>query len=428
MIPTKKLLIVLARNPLKGRVKTRLARDIGDDQALKAYRILLQHTVTIATTSESDTALFHSEPDPPPAAFIPERGRTFCQTGNDLGERINNAFITGFSQGYQHIVLIGSDCLDIRPSHIKQAFALLDTHAAVIGPSLDGGFYLVGLTTPVPKLFLQRTWSHEKVLEETIARLEALELRFTLMDTLADIDTFPALEASRLWAPLSIIIPTFNEQETIEATLQQLTKLTATYVGPEIIIADASTDNTACIAQYFPDTTIIRTEKGRARQMNCGAAHAHRKLLYFLHADTIPPPGFVQHILRATENGARAGCFQMRFDKEDPLLGLYGWFTRFPLPVCRGGDQSLFITRELFDTIGGYNENMLLMEDYDIVSRIEQITPVHILPATVTTSARKFLRNGTLELQLHFAMLHLKRALGTSQEELAEYYRQHIKT
>ncbi len=428
MNPPKRLLIILARNPLKGRVKTRLARDIGDEQALKAYRILLKHTIRTAVQSCVDTALFHSEPSPPPAEFIPQGSKTYCQEGKDLGERINNAFITGFTQGYQHIVLIGSDCLDIRPYHVQRSFALLDTYDAVLGPSLDGGFYLVGLKTPVPELFLHRTWSHEKVLDETITRLEALNLHFTLIDKLTDIDTADTLQASRLWAPISIIIPTYNEQETIEATLQHLTKLTTDHVGTELLIADASTDNTTNIASRFPNVTIIRSAKGRARQLNCGASHARGKLLYFLHADTLPPPDFMQHIRHAVTNGARAGCFQMRFDAREPLLEIYGWFTRFPLPVCRGGDQSLFITRELFDTIGGYNEDMLLMEDYDIVSRIEQVTPVHVLAAAVTTSARKFLRNGTLELQLHFAALHLKRALGATQEDLADYYRIHIKT
>ena len=116
----------------------------------------------------------------------------------------------------------------------------------------------------------------------------------------------------------------------------------------------------------------------------------------------------------------------MHFDDDHPLMSLFGWFTQFPLMICRGGDQSLFITKELFAVIGGFDENRLIMEDYDIISRIEQVSPLHILETEVTTSARKYHRNGIIPLQLSFGTIHLMYALGFTQESIIQYYRENI--
>jgi hypothetical protein len=107
-------------------------------------------------------------------------------------------------------------------------------------------------------------------------------------------------------------------------------------------------------------------------------------------------------------------------------MSLFGWFTQFPLMICRGGDQSLFITRELFTTIRGFDETLLIMEDYDIISRIEKVIPFHILETEVTTSARKYNRNGLISLQLSFGTIHLMYALGFTQESIIRYYRENI--
>lgn len=226
--------------------------------------------------------------------------------------------------------------------------------------------------------------------------------------------------------PISITIPTFNEEAGIAESLQALLNLVERTPAVEIIVSDASSDRTPEILATFP-VTVCRSAKGRARQMNTGARHATGSILYFLHADTLPPATFIDDIRSAISEGKRAGCFKMKFDDENPLMSLFGWFTQFPLPVCRGGDQSLFIERSLFDEIGGFNEKMQIMEDYDMVRRIEAHTPVHILETEVTTSARKFQQNGIIPLQLNFAAIHLMHALGFDQESLIGYYRENIR-
>ena len=224
---------------------------------------------------------------------------------------------------------------------------------------------------------------------------------------------------------ISIIIPTCNEEALIAHSLGAILAITQDSQGVEIIVSDASSDRTADILKEFP-VTVCHSAKGRALQLNAGARIATGEILYFLHADTLPPKTFLEDIRSATESGSEAGCFRMHFDDNHPIMSLYGWFTQFPLTVCRGGDQSLFIDKNLFREIGGFNETLRIMEDIDIITRIEQRTRFHILEAEVTTSARKYHKNGMIELQLTFAALHLMYALGFDQESMTCFYHEKI--
>jgi len=220
-------------------------------------------------------------------------------------------------------------------------------------------------------------------------------------------------------------MPTCNEDAIIAHSIQALLAITEKSEGIEIIVSDASTDGTSDILSSFP-VTVCHSARGRATQMNCGAHLAGGDILYFLHADTRPPETFIEDIRSAVAEGKKAGCFRMSFDDNHPLMSLFGWFTRFPLMICRGGDQSLFIDKTLFLGIGGFDEALLIMEDYDIITRIERCEQFHILEKEVTTSARKYHRNGIIPLQMSFATIHLMYALGFGQEDLVEYYRQNI--
>lgn len=226
---------------------------------------------------------------------------------------------------------------------------------------------------------------------------------------------------------ISIVIPAYNEEACIARTLETLLAVTAKYADLEIIVCDAGNDRTAEIVSSFP-AVLCRPEKGRAKQMNAGAALARHGILYFLHADTLPPESFVQDILEAVRSGKKAGCFQMQFDDPHPIMALFGWFTRVPLPICRGGDQSLFITRELFRSIGGFDPDMQVMEDIDIIRRIESRSTFHILDSRVVTSARKYRQNGILRLQAIFGTIHLMYALGADQESIVRFYRENIES
>ena len=224
---------------------------------------------------------------------------------------------------------------------------------------------------------------------------------------------------------LSIIIPAWNEETVIGRTLEILCKAIAGRNDVELIVSVSGDDRTAGIASGFP-ALVCRSEKGRAVQMNVGAERSSGRILYFLHADTLPPSTFCDDILGAVSTGHSAGCFQMEFDDPHWIMQLYGWFTQIPLTICRGGDQSLFITRQLFTRIGGFDRTMEVMEDIEIIGRIEQHVPFHILDRKVTTSSRKYRDNGMIRLQAVFGVIHMMYAMGCSQEELRRFYRDAI--
>ena len=224
---------------------------------------------------------------------------------------------------------------------------------------------------------------------------------------------------------ISIIIPTYNEEAIIAQSIKALLAITEQYEGIEIIVSDASTDATRHILSEFP-LTVCQSVKGRAIQMNTGAQRAKGDILYFLHADSLPPETFIDNIRSAAAAGKKAGCFRMNFNDSNPIMSLYGWFTQFPLMICRGGDQSLFIDRSLFQEIGGFDETHLVMEDIDIINRIEEREQFHILDAEVTTSARRYHQNGIIRLQLLFGTIHLMYVLGIDQDTIIRYYRENI--
>ncbi len=231
---------------------------------------------------------------------------------------------------------------------------------------------------------------------------------------------------------ISIIIPTLNEAAGIITLLEHLdSSITGNHVS-EVIIADGgSTDGTIAIAGAFKADhfTVITTTtpKGRARQQNHGARMAEEDILYFLHADSFPPYGFDQGIIDAVFTGYRCGCFRMEFDDEHLLLKCSQWFTRFNFPLCRGGDQSLFIRKDLFESLNGFNEDYVIYEDGEFHGRLyKKGIPFTVMKPAITTSARRYRENGFWKLQYHFTRVHLMHRLGHGPKELWRYYQKHI--
>ena len=229
--------------------------------------------------------------------------------------------------------------------------------------------------------------------------------------------------------PISIIIPVLNEEIVIEQLLTYLFEHSAAEIPMEVIVVDGgSTDKTVSIAQQHHAKVIKTSRRGRAIQMNEGARAAKGEILYFLHADTFPPANFMQEIMDACRDGHLAGCYRLNFDDDNLLLAMYGWFTQFDLPAFRFGDQSLFIERSLFFDIGAFHEDMIVMEDNEIIHRIKQKTSFVILSGNVTTSARKYRKNGVIRLQLIFTLIYILFHLGVSQKILVKIYRTFIRS
>jgi len=183
-----RLLIIFAKNPEKGRVKTRLAKTLGEEKALDIYRSLLDFTLRIAEGCEADKELWYSR-------FIPEQEKwdkkgfqIKLQQGDDLGERMKNAFRKAFKKGYQKAVIIGSDCAGISEELIDASYAKLEEADMVIGPSTDGGYYLLGLKECYDALFEGISWSTDKVLKQTRDAAEELGIKTALLPERNDVD------------------------------------------------------------------------------------------------------------------------------------------------------------------------------------------------------------------------------------------------
>lgn len=237
---------------------------------------------------------------------------------------------------------------------------------------------------------------------------------------------------------LSIIIPILNEAENIERLLRHLSENISRENEVEVILVDGgSTDGTQNIIDNFiPQSflkhlgfvlVLLQSEKGRARQMNKGARAASGKVLYFLHADSFPPENFDNYILSEIKKGNPAGCFRMRFDSGHWWLKLAGYFTRFGWRACRGGDQSQFISKKLFEEIGGYDESYVIYEDNILINKLYKRKKYMVIPQTLTTSARLYKQKGVWNLQYHFLMIYFKRWTGANADELYDYYVKNIK-
>lgn len=184
----KQLLLIFVKNPELGKVKTRLAKDIGDEKALQIYYRLLQHTYAIAKQLKIDRRVCYSSQVEEFDVFDAALFEKTTQKGDDLGERMANAFQEAFADGYEEVVIIGSDCFELKAAVLQNAFSALNRFEVVLGPAFDGGYYLMGLRNFIPDLFLDKTWSTETVLHDTIADLHRLDIGYDLLPGLSDID------------------------------------------------------------------------------------------------------------------------------------------------------------------------------------------------------------------------------------------------
>ena len=259
---------------------------------------------------------------------------------------------------------------------------------------------------------------------------------------------------------ISIIIPVLNESKMIGNLLKHLSKNTSVKNISDIIVVDGgSTDDTQKIVSEFianNDSTdsqnellhskntevidrrvvnkvsalnvqLIHSERGRAKQMNSGAREAKGNILYFLHADAFPPKDFDQAIINEVKKGNDAGCFRMQFNSTHWWLRLASWLTQFPWRACRGGDQSQFITKALFEEIGGFDERYVIYEDNILINELYERKEFVVINKKIRTSARLYKKVGIWKLQYHFWAIYMKRWFGASAEEMLEYYKKHIR-
>ena len=403
---------MLVRHPRLGEVKTRIGASLGDQAALDLHVRLARHTLnTMLALRACREATIEVRTD---ASFVHATREVFgrgphyrYQGEGDLGDRIRLALAEAFRRGEDRVIVVGSDCPRLGAGHLRAALAGLETHDVVIGPAVDGGYYLIGARRQAANrvlaaLFAQMPWGTSDVFTETVHRAQTAGLGLVELETLPDVDlpadlsdaeaVLAAEETAE--AAVSVVIPTLGE----EATIAETVRCAIAGGAGEVIVSDGgSCDRTAEIARRA-GARVIAAERGRARQMNAGAAHATGGVLCFLHADTRVPAGFAAGVRAALAPPYAVAC-ALDFAVErggwrHRLIGSLGQL-RWRLGGLPYGDQALCTPRWVFDALGGYAD-LPTMEDYEFAQRLRRYGRITHTGQTAITSARVWDEHGLL--------------------------------
>ena len=429
----KKAILIFMKYPEPGRVKTRLSKSIGREQACNIYQKLVRRTLGMVSdfrhaNTETDLFLFYypSEREaqlrkayPGPWTFTP-------QISGHLGEKMDNAFNHVFTKGYGHAVLIGTDIVDIMTSDIADAFQALNENQAVLGPAQDGGFYLIGLSSTINEIFNFPNWSTPSVFERTLNCFHASAHKVGTLDKRHDIDEKKDLiyfNSNPLFQDqISIIIPYLSGTKKLASLVDCLEA--QLWPGDEIVLVKGNGSPELGAKNITPHTRLIFATKGRGNQLNQGARAAQRNILWFLHIDTAPPPNFGYHIRKLTlTRDMVLGCFELTFQTSSIFLDIiYKWANfrtkYFNLPY---GDQGLFCTRGIFDKAGGFKKQFL-MEDVDFVRNCKKMGKLLVVPQPIHSSPQRYVRKGVLRASLQNHFLILLYFLGVNDERLYKFY------
>lgn len=191
--PFENLLLIFIKNPIPGKVKTRLAKDIGNEKAVEYYKKLLSITHKAAAKTDADRWICYGDYINEEDLWTTDSFVKKLQYGETLGDRMKSFFDEGFEKGYKRIVIIGSDCPDLNEEDLNNAFTQLKNNDAVIGPANDGGYYLLGMSKKVD-LFKDKVWSTESVFDDTLQDFEKNKMSFKILEEKVDLDTFEDLK------------------------------------------------------------------------------------------------------------------------------------------------------------------------------------------------------------------------------------------
>ena len=431
-------LLVFARMPKAGANKTRLIPAIGAENATRVYRQLVERTLSQARqlASEQGCQVTVCFTGGMACEIQSEFGDDLAygeQVGSSLGDRLQHATKSAFDAGAKRVVVIGTDCPSLTSNDMKAAFEQLESHDVVIGPALDGGYYLIGLNADHATLFADVDWSTSVVFEQTLQKSLALNLSVHAFRKLPDVDypedllplrrntechQFPLKTQS---GKLSVIIPTLNEELNLPATLDSVGEPKSDL---EVIVVDAgSTDQTLAIAQQHGCKAFVGNP-GRAQQMNAGAAIATGDHLLFLHADTRLPESYRHEIQRVLDTPVACGAFPLKINAHGIALRMIESGVAFRSRILQMpyGDQALFFRSADFYEQSGFSQ-MAIMEDYELVARMRQTGSIGLASLPVKTSARRWIKKGILRTTLINQLCVIAYRLGFSDKTIARLYR-----
>lgn len=472
-------LIVFTREPEPGKTKTRLMPYYSPDQCADLHRCMLKDISREMRKADADIIVVYTCGDISKESEEPEilhrimGGSTsfISQRGEGIGERMQNAIGDVLALGYEKAVLIGTDIPELEAGSVDTAFSMLDDFDVVMGPTEDGGYYLIGMKAIHPEAFNVKTYGVATVFEETCAFLESAGLSVGKIKAYADLDVpedltgfrrrmktdihLRRMHTGRFLADntrLSVIVPVYNEAAEIGRLIRQLKPYRNEC---EIIIVDGgSTDNTIELLSKGAGTSLLsidecgkiadeaelqdpdiragkimllRTDKGRAIQMNAGANVSTGDILFFLHCDSILPDHFISEIRRVTASHDW-GCFGIQFQSRNFFMHTNRIISNHRALMRRlpFGDQGIFIERDLFLRTGMFPE-IALMEDYEFSMRMRRQKGVKgpgMTRRRLVSSTRRYGSGTAGILRTELCMWKLRRMYrhGASTEILQKYY------
>lgn len=220
---------------------------------------------------------------------------------------------------------------------------------------------------------------------------------------------------------VSIIIPTLNEEENIENLLNNLKSLKGDF---EVIFSDGgSLDKTVEIIKNFGNYKIIKSERGRAKQLNNGAKESNKDILLFLHADSIIKVDVLIKIENFIKNGNKAGCLKIKFDSKKIIMRLFAILSNLRVKYrnIAFGDQAIFMEKKLFEDIGMFDD-IPIMEDYKLSIKLKNVFPIKYIDSYIISSSRRFEKNGILKTALLMQKLQYMFRRGVSIDKIANIY------
>jgi rSAM/selenodomain-associated transferase 2/rSAM/selenodomain-associated transferase 1 len=402
---------VFAKAPVAGRVKTRLIPAVGAEGAARLATALLEDTLE-ALVADGRAAPVLAVDD---ASAFQGRGLPLVEQGQgDLGERLERVLSRGLAR-VPAVVAVGSDTPGLPSALLEESFSALQRADAVLAPAEDGGFVLIGLRRCPPALLRGLPWSGPQTLLATEARLRARGLSVTRTRRFFDVDgpadlarlrvelsegilqarhTAEVLGTLAIKPWLSVVMPVLDEALRLEPVLRRLVGLPA--VDEVLVVDGGSKDGTRALAQSIAGVRLLDAPRGRARQMNAGAAAARGEVLCFLHADVTLPRDAVGHVARALALEAVVACaFRTRTVDEGgrswasaflPVADLRSRWTHLPY-----GDQAMCVRRSAFERVGGFPDQSL-MEDVELARRLSALGQMARLRPKVMVSGRRFLQ------------------------------------
>ena len=425
-VDAQRRLILFGRYPVPGRTKTRLAPVVGPLGAAELQRQWTERAVAVLKGSRLA-----------PVAFVygdgtarqvgrwlgHERIDLIPQVEGDLGLRMAAALADARHRGAAQVVLLGTDVPQMTLRHLEMAFAALADHDLVLGPTRDGGYWLVGCRKPVD-IFTGIPWGTAEVLSRTLQRARQQGVSPALLPPMSDVDTPSDLagfhQARQGHAPyLSVVIPTLNEVDRIGPAVAEV-------AAPdiEVIVADGGSRDGTVRKAKATGARVIITAPGRAVQQNAGAHLAKGSALLFLHADTRLPGDFGARVFECLLDPAVVlGAFHFQTDWDHWAMHAIARLTNarslwLKLPY---GDQGLFLRRRLFDRVGGF-PMVPIAEDLLLARRLAALGRIALAPGAAVTSSRRWRRRGIVRTTLINAVIAGGLLLGVPPERLAGLY------